>query len=199
MALETGSSYPVYYAVSEDNKIANWRPFGQIFMAIPHLIVANVLGRVSQVCSVIGWFIILFTGKLPPGLANFIIMAQRYNARATGYAFGLTEQYPPFEFDMTASDPGNYAIRLDVNPELENRNRLTVGFRIFTVIPILIFAMIVFIGVAFVAFAAWFAVLFTGAYPVGMRNFVIKGSRLGERINGYLSLLTDQYPPFALA
>ena len=199
MTLETASNYPVYYAVSEDNKIANWRPLVQMLMAIPHLIIASVLGQVSQVCTVISWFIILFTGKMPPGLANFIIMSQRYNARASGFAFGLTEQYPPFEFDMTASDPGNYAIRLDINPELEDRNRLTVGFRIFMLIPIAIFTAIVFIGVAFVAFAAWFAVLFTGTYPTGMRNFVIKGSRLSERVNGYGNLLTDQYPPFELA
>lgn len=198
MALEAAANYPVYFAVSEDNKIANWRPLAQVFMAIPHLIIGSVLNQVSQVCAFFSWVVILFTGKMPEGLANFIIMAQRYNARASSFAFGLTEQYPPFEFDMTAGDPGDYAVRLDVNPELENRNRLTVGLRFIWMIPTMIFAAIVMIGVMVVALVAWFAVLFTGKYPVGMRDFVIKGSRLEQRVTGYVSLLTDQYPPFAL-
>ena len=93
---------------------------------------------------------------------------------------------------------GNYAIRLDVNPALENRNRLTVFFRLFMMIPILIFTYIIFIGVMVVAFVAWFAVIITGQYPAGMRNFVIKGMRLGQRLYGYGFLLTDEYPPFSL-
>ncbi len=98
MALETAANYPVYYAVSEDNKIANWRPLAQYFMAIPHLIVGGAMNYASQLVAFISWFIIMFTGKLPPGMANFMIMVQRYNARAMGFALGLTEQYPPFEF-----------------------------------------------------------------------------------------------------
>lgn len=198
MALEAGTSYPTYYAVSEDNRIANWRPLAHWAMAIPHLVVAYVLGIVGQVCSLISWFAIVFTGSMPAGLADVIIMSQRYSHRATGFYLGLTEQYPPFEFEAQAPDPGNYAIRYDVRPELENRNRLTVLFRLFMMIPIAVFAYVVFIGTMFVALAAWFAVLFTGTYPVGMRNFVIKSLRLGARIGAYGSLLTDRYPPFEL-
>ena len=198
MALETAGTYPIYFAATEDNTVERWRPLAHWAMAIPHLIIAYVLSYAALVCEVISWFAILFTGKMPAGLANFIIMAQRYNLRATGFLLGLTEQYPPFEFATTPEDPGNYAIRLDVRPELENRNRLTVGLRFLWVIPILLFLMIVYIGAAVVAFIAWFAVLFTGTYPVGMRDFVLKFFRLGQRVSGYGALLTDEYPPFEL-
>ena len=198
MALETAAHYPVYYAVTEDNKVARWRPFVQGLMAIPHFIVSIFVSIAGAVCVMISWFAILFTGKMPEGLANFIIMSQRYNARVSGFAAMLTEQYPPFEFTQTAADPGNYAIRLDVRPALENRNRLTVFFRYFTQIPIQIFALVVFIGVYFVMIIAWFAIIFTGHFPTGMRDFVIKGFRLNQRASGYGSLLTDEYPPFEL-
>lgn len=198
MALETAANYPVYFAVTEDNKIARWRPFVQFLMAIPHFIVAMFIGIAAAVCIVISWFAILFTGNMPEGLANFIIMAQRYNARVGGFAALLTEQYPPFEFQQTAADPGDYAIRLDVRPALTGRNRLTVFFRYFTQIPIQIFAFVVFIGVYVVMFIAWFAIIFTGQFPQGMRDFVIKGLRLNQRASGYASLLTDEYPPFQL-
>lgn len=198
MAMESVSTYPTYYAVTEENKVANWRPLAHSAMVIPHLIVGYALNVVGQVCAFIAWFAIMFTGKMPLGLANVIIMSQRYSLRAAGFYYGLTEQYPPFEFEAQAADPANYAIRYDVNPELENRNRVTVFFRLFMMIPIMIFLYVVMIGTMFVGLAAWFAVLFTGEYPVGMRNFVIRSFRLGARIGAYGSLLTDQYPPFAL-
>ena len=198
MALETATNYPVYYAVSEDNKIANWRPLAHWAMAIPHFIVGSILNFVAQICVTISWFAILFTGKMPEGLANIIVMAQRYWLRTWAFYYGLTEQYPPFEFEAQQADPGNYAIRYDANVELEGRNRLTVFFRMFMMIPIMIFVYFVMIGVGVVAIIAWFAVLFTGTYPVGMRDFVIKGFRLGARMGAYGSLLTDQYPPFNL-
>ena len=198
MALETAANYPVYYAVSEDNKVANWRPLAHWAMAIPHLFVGYILNLVGQICIMISWFAILFTGKMPEGLANVIIMSQRYWIRTSAFMYGLTEVYPPFEFESQANDPGNYPVRLDVRPELEGRNRVTVLLRLFMIIPIAIFWYIVSIGAGIVALIAWFAVLFTGTYPVGMRNFVIKAFRLGARVGGYGALLTDQYPPFSL-
>jgi len=198
MAMETTASYPAYYAVSEDNEVANWRPLAHWVMVIPHLIVSYGLNILATVCTFISWFVILFTGKMPVGLANVIIMSQRYINRTNAFYLGLTEQYPPFEFETTQDDPGNYAVRTDIRPELDGRNRLTVFFRYFMLIPLMIFLFVISIGAMFVSLAAWFAVLFTGRYPVGMRNFIIRVFRFGTRFNAYASLLTDQYPPFAL-
>jgi hypothetical protein len=41
-------------------------------------------------------------------------------------------------------------------------------------------------------------VLFTGRWPDGLRDFVIKVMRWGVRVQAYFLLLTDEYPPFAL-
>jgi hypothetical protein len=45
---------------------------------------------------------------------------------------------------------------------------------------------------------AIFAVLITGKWPQGMRNFVVGVMRWSTRVNSYLFLLTDKYPPFRL-
>jgi hypothetical protein len=45
---------------------------------------------------------------------------------------------------------------------------------------------------------AFFAVLFTGRWPEGLRSFVVGVMRWGTRVNAYLLLLTDKYPPFSL-
>jgi hypothetical protein len=52
----------------------------------------------------------------------------------------------------------------------------------------------------FVVIVAWFAILFTGRYPVGMFRFVEGVIRWNVRVTGYaLTLVTDRYPPFRLA
>src|SRR5205085_8212917 len=100
---------------------------------------------------------------------------------------------------VSTSDPGeDRRVRVDIVPEFEGRNRLTVGFRLILAIPQLI--VLVFLGIAafFVYIAAFFAVLFTGRWPRGMRDFELGVMRWWLRVDAYISLLTDQYPPFAL-
>src|SRR5215218_5273761 len=125
----TPGSYPATLTYDPPEKIANWRPLVHWLLAIPHFIVLYVLRIVAEVLAIVAWFIILFTGRLPDGIANFQAMYLRYQARTFTYAGFLEEEYPPFGFEMVSPDPGDYPrIRVDVQSELENRNRLTVGF-----------------------------------------------------------------------
>lgn len=192
-------SYPVELHFDAPAEVANWRPIVHWVLAIPHLVIANVLGNIADVLAVVSWFSILFTGKLPAGIANFQCMVLRYETRTYSYALWLRESYPPFEFDMAAADPGTDPVRIEITPQLEDRNRLTVGLRILWIIPIAIFSAVVAIAAMFVLIAAFFAVLFTGRWPDGMRRFVIGWARLSVRVNAYGRLLIDDYPPFSLA
>ena len=53
------------------------------------------------------------------------------------------------------------------------------------------------IAVSFVMIVAWFAVLFTGKYPLGMYNFVQGWMRWQARVMAYMLFMTDKYPPFS--
>ncbi|HEY5172119.1 MAG TPA: DUF4389 domain-containing protein, partial [Acidimicrobiia bacterium] len=187
------------FTLDPPEKIANWRPLVQWLLAIPHLIILNVLGTVSRVVSVICWFAIVFTGNLPEGLATFQAMYLRYMLRTYTYVGFLREEYPPFSFTTATSDPGDDPrVRVDVQPQLTDRNRLTVFFRIILVIPQVIVLAVLTIASAVATLIAAFAVLFTGQWPTGMRDFVIKVDRWSLRVQAYFLLLTDAYPPFAL-
>jgi hypothetical protein len=74
-----------------------WLPLVKWFLAIPHYIVLFFLAIASIVCVIIAWFAILFTGRYPRGLFDFVVGVMRWGNRVTAYAFVLvTDQYPPF-------------------------------------------------------------------------------------------------------
>jgi hypothetical protein len=187
--------YPAWLEVEPLDRIGRWRPLFQWVLAIPHFIILYVLAFVSEIIGLISWFAILFTGKLPEGLGNLQCMVQRYSTRTYVYAAGLRDEYPPFEFSTTPGDPGAYPARVQFAPEWTGRNRLTVGLRIIWMIP----AAIVTLIIVLIAWVCWligaFAVLFTGSWPPGLRDWVLKGLRAGLRLNAYAWLLTDKYPP----
>jgi hypothetical protein len=77
-----------------------WLPLVKWFLAIPHLIVLVFLWIAAIVVAVIAWFAILFTGRYPQGLFDFVVGVMRWHNRVVGYAFILsTDRYPPFSLD----------------------------------------------------------------------------------------------------
>jgi hypothetical protein len=189
---------PVSLDVDAKQKMANWRPLVQWFLAIPHYIINYGLNIASQVVSVISWFAIVFTGTNPDGLFRFQVMVLRYQARMNTYAFFLHDTYPPFEFNNNPQDPGGNPVTLSITPPQE-RNRLTAAFRIILVIPHLILVAIFVIGAFFAGIVAFFSVLFTGNYPPGIQQFIIKVFRYATRVQVYMMLLRDEYPAFGIS
>jgi hypothetical protein len=195
----SASAYPAAFTFDPPEKIANWRPLVNWLLAIPHFVILYVLRLVSNVVGVISWFVILFTGALPEGLANVQAMYFRYSIRVSTYVAFMREEYPPFGFQTTPNDPGDDPrVRVDIQPQLTDRNRLTAFFRIILAIPQLLVVVVLGVAAAVVTFIAIFAVLFTGRWPEGMRDFVIKVQRWSLRVQVYTMLLTDLYPPFVL-
>lgn len=190
-------SYPATIEVETPERIDNWRPLVQWILAIPHLIVAAAMESLAGAIAIVTWFSVVFTGRLPVGLANFQVMIVRYTARAQLYTGFLYDEYPPYDFTMSAADPGGSPINVNIEPELEDRNRLTVGLRIIWVIPALLYMFLIAIVGMICWFLAFFAVLFTGRWPDGLRSWVMKTARVSIRLNAYALMLTDEYPPFA--
>lgn len=177
-----------------------WRPLVNWLLDVPHLVIANALSNVANLLSIVSWFSIVFTGRMPDGIARFQCMVLRYEARAYSYLAFLRKPYPQFEFDMATGDGGSDPLRVDFAPQLaEDRNRLTVAFRLILIVPVLIYTMLIAVVAVLAVLVAAFAVLFTGRWPQGLRSFVLNAGRLSLRVSAYGRLLTDTYPSLKLS
>jgi hypothetical protein len=74
-----------------------WLPLVKWLLAIPHYILLVFLWLAAFFVIIFAWFAILFTGRYPRGLFEFVVGVGRWTNRVTAYAFVLvTDQYPPF-------------------------------------------------------------------------------------------------------
>jgi len=84
-----------YPDVKQD--LNRWLPLVKWLLAIPHYIVLFFLSIASVFAVIIAWFAILFTGRYPRSLFNFVEGVQRWALRVEAYAILLvTDRYPPF-------------------------------------------------------------------------------------------------------
>jgi hypothetical protein len=160
----------------------------RVFMAIPHLIVLYALNIAAEVVAVICWFALLFTGRRPESLADFLAGWLRWSARVYGYLWLLTDRYPPFEL----ADP-DYPVRVSVAPG--PLNRLAVFFRFILAIPAALLLGLLFWGTStLVAFVAWIIVLVRGSLPEPLHEAFAAVLRYAVRYYGYFYLLSGTYP-----
>jgi hypothetical protein len=151
----------------------------------------GALGAVAAVSAVIAWFAIVFTGRHPEGLRKLAAFYLRWRVRAVAYTALLRDEYPPF-------GEGPYPVSVDLYPPAAVRNRLTVAFRIFLALPHVVVLWGLGLAWMFTTMIAWFSILFTGRYPVGLYRFAEGVLRWSTRVEAYMLLLHDAYPPFSL-
>jgi hypothetical protein len=81
-------------------QLNRWLPLIKWILLIPHYIVLSVLLTVAIIMIIVGWFAILFTGRLPRGIHNYLVGVTRWSTRVNAYGFLLTTDiYPPFSLD----------------------------------------------------------------------------------------------------
>jgi len=184
----------------------------RVILAIPHLILVGgagfgfayresntafsgetgLLGAVAAFLSVISWFTIVLAGLHIIGIRQFTTFYMRWRVRALSYFMLLEDPYPPF-------GDAPYPASIEIADPIGPRNRLTVGVRLFLVIPHFIVLVFVLAAWGVVTIIAWFAILFTGAYPRVLYDFAVGSLRWRLRVEAYLLLLVDEYPPFSLS
>ena len=169
--------------------------FGNFYILIPHAILLFFIQIGLLFINIGRFWIILFTGKWPVGLHSYAVKTQRYGLRVSARLLNLSDGYPKFGLSGT-DDNTDYDIE---HKESYSRLRL-IGRGLFG--PLLAFPHIFVlafkvIGVYFVLFISWWAVLFTGKYPKGMHDFAVETLRHQASIGNYLYFLCYNYPSFS--
>ena len=127
--------YPVQLEFDADRHITRWRPLVQWILAVPHLMIAWALRSLRQVLTLISFFTVLFTEQIPRPIFDAIVMTYRYEWRAMSYALFMHEDYPPFDFALSADDDGaepHTSLRLTYPEHLERWKPL---YKWFLAIP----------------------------------------------------------------
>ena len=186
------AGYPVRFDVEYPEQLSRLLIFVKWLLAIPHFLILYVLGALLYIVTIIAFVAILFTQKYPQGLFNFAVGVMRWQANASAYIILLRDEYPPFSWEQ-----GQYPVTFEVDYQ-PTVNRWAPLYKWLIVIP----NLIVFIIVALVAYIlliiGWFAILFTGNMPRGIFDFVVGMMRWSARINTYIYLMHDEYPPFSM-
>jgi hypothetical protein len=196
--MSLATPYPTQLGFHGTRQIARWRPLVQWILAIPQLLIAYALSTLRGTLTLIAFFAVVFTARIPRPLFDAIAMTFRYEWRAVSYALFLREEYPPFDFQPAAADDGvdPHTLVTFAYPERMSRWQPLVKWLLAVPHYVVLFAL----GIAamVVVIAGFFAVLITGAYPQGLRDFLVGAYRYSVRVQAYAGLLTDQYPPFSL-
>ena len=151
----------------------------------------GALGAVACVIAIIAWFAIVFAGRYPDGLWKLAAYYLRWRVRAVAYVMLLRDEYPPFGDE-------SYPAALMLSAPARPRDRLTVAFRPILAIPH--FILLWFLGIVsgVTTLIAWVMILITGNYPSVLYQFAVGVLRWTTRVEAYVLLLRDEYPPFSL-
>lgn len=184
----------------------------RLILAIPHLILVGglgvdfglpgsrkgwpgeggLLGIAAIFLAIVSWFTIVLTGSHISGIRQFTTYYLRWRLRALTYLMLLEDPYPPF-------GDAPYPASIELVDPAGPRDRLTVGFRLLLAIPHFIVLFFLQIAWTLTTIAAWFLILLTGTYPEGLYTFGAGVLRWDLRVESYMFLLVDEYPPFSLA
>ena len=196
--MTTSTTYPVQLTLDSDRQMARWRPLVQWMLAVPHLVVVSVLTSLRHVLTAISLVTVLFTKRIPRSLFDTIAMTYRYEWRSLSYALSLHDNYPPFAFEPAASDDGGAPHTSLTFTYPEELSRWAPLYKWLLAVPHYAVLVALWIASAVVVLFGFVAVVVTGRYPNGARDFLVGTHRYGLRVQAYVGLLTDSYPPFAV-
>jgi hypothetical protein len=162
---------------------------GEVIRKTQETVGGLVAGLVSATA-----LMILFRRLYPRWWFDFSRELTRFEARVSAYAGLLTDRYP--------STVDEQSVHLEIDyPNVEtDLNRWYPLIKWLLVIPHYFVLFFLSIASFFAMIMAWFTILVTGRYPMGLFNFNVGVSRWWLRVRAYAFLLvTDRYPPFSLA
>ncbi|MET8846805.1 DUF4389 domain-containing protein [Amycolatopsis sp. NPDC004625] len=210
------TGYPVRVEATLDEPLSRGLWLVKWLLAVPHYVVLTFLWLAYPFVTIAAFFAILVTGRYPRPLFGFTSGVLRWSWRVQYYSYAAlgTDRYPPF----TLADVPDYPARLDIAyPERLSRGLVLVKWWLLAIPHFVVVGLFVGGGtwlasrtsdgtfdwaagglVGVLVVVAGVVLLFTGRYPRPIFDFVLGMDRWVLRVAAYVSLMTDEYPPFRL-
>ena len=87
---------PSRYSLEYDESVNRLTTALRIIWAIPAIIIMLLIGIAAFFVWIVSWFAILFTGKHPKGMFDFLLKFQRYSLQTSAYTMLMTDTYPKY-------------------------------------------------------------------------------------------------------
>lgn len=185
--------YPADLQIDYPETTNRLTTFFRPFVALPILIIFNIVSYAVSNLSLAILLMILFRKKYPRWWFDWNLAFTRFSLRIAGYMLLLQHDYPSTDEDQAVHVKLIYP---DVEKELGRGMPL---IKWLLAVPHFFILLFLYLAVFVVSIIAWFAILFTGKYPRGMFDFTVGVMRWNLRVQSYFMLLiTDQYPPFSM-
>jgi hypothetical protein len=204
--------HPVRLVVEDDYERSRLTVFFRLLLVIPHVIFYSLWTLWVFVVSIVNWVISLVAGRPPGWIYRHLCHYVRYQAHLNSYLYLVGNPYPGF-----SGEEGEYPIDIELPEEPVAQGRWTIFFRGLLAIPALIVSGWVPLAPALtivlskgrvrsgvgtgggtllgpVGFLGWFASLFTGRMPKGLRDAGAWSIGYTAQTSAYFLLLTQRYP-----
>ncbi|MGW5718604.1 DUF4389 domain-containing protein [Amycolatopsis sp. NPDC003865] len=211
------TEYPVRVEATLDEPLSRGLWLVKWLLAVPHYVVLAFLWFAYPFVTIAAFFAIVVTGRYPRPLFAFTSGVLRWSWRVQYYSYAAlgTDRYPPF----TLADVPDYPARLEIAyPERLSRGLVLVKWWLLAIPHFIVVGLFVGGGswlllrangddtfnwaagglVGVLVVVAGVVLLFTGRYPRPIFDFVLGMDRWVLRVAAYVSLMTDEYPPFRL-
>ena len=182
--------HPIHFDADYEMERNRLTVFFRLLVAIPWIVVAYLWGVLAYIGAVISWFAMMFTGRHPEGLYDFLASFLRFSARTSAFVLLITDEWPSF----SGKPEDSYPVRVDIDPPQESYSRAKTFFKLVLYFPQYLIGSAVSGVVAAAWVIAWWRVLFTGKQSATMHDALRVGLAYYIRSTGFLFLLTEVHP-----
>jgi hypothetical protein len=181
-------SDPVRLEADGDLRRSRLTVFFRLLLAFPHLVWLTLWGVIALGAAIINWFATLIRATPPAALHSILARYLRYQAHVISFLYLIGNPFPGF-----AGAEGSYPVDLHFAAP-ERQNRRTVLFRLVLAFPALLIVTVYNWLLLTTGILGWFAALFTGRMPLGLRNAGALVIGYVAQTYAYLFLVTGTYP-----
>lgn len=157
-------------------------------LAVPHLIWLLLWTGLVLIAMPVIWLIVLVLGRLPLALHRFLTAWTRYTNHVLAFLYVIGGPFPGF-----VGRAGSYPVDIAFDPP-HGQRRVVTAFRAILAIPAFLLSGAFGSVALMVAFLGWWAALFTGRMPEGLRNLGAVSLRYSAQATAYTFLITERYP-----